>query len=359
MKSEFKILLLDDGNKGNFVQSYGIASVFPSTKIEILKIEFKGPRYKLPGRKGNYPVFIKFFNLFCFFRMFKMGNKLLKLYSKNLKEFSKKKYDFIISSGSLLAPLNILLSKETSSYSIHLMVPSGMPLSLFDFLIIPYHDFLKFRIHRKNIIVTLGAPNLINEEMKKNELDKIPVSLKEKIKKKLITIVIGGDDQNYRISTNWVKNIKEEIDKMKENFQFFLTTSRRTNEKVIQYICENFMKDKNFLYIEIPTISKETLYPEILFISDIIMVTEDSINMISEAASTGKKVIILGVERKKKKKLIFDLTIEKFVEDGYAEYIPFTEIDKLPDMVKIVLNKKYKVLNEAKECVQKILKSIN
>jgi len=359
MREKFKILLLNDGNKGNFVQSIGIAKQFPLSKIEVVNIEFKGPLYKLPGRKGNYPILIKIFNFFCFLHLFKIGSDLLKLYSKSFKDIMKKKYDFIISSGSLLAPLNLILAKRTYAYSIQLMIPSGMPISLFDFIIIPYHDFLRFKMSAKNIIITLGAPNLIDEKVEKEELEKIPSSLKVNITKKVIIIIIGGDDQNYKISVKWIRKFHKIINFLKEDFQFLITTSRRTEKEVEKYIEKNFTEYNGFVYTEIVSHSKKTLYPAILFLSDIILVTEDSINMISEAASTGRKVIILGVERKKNKKLIFDFTIEKFVKDGYAEYIPFKEIDNLPEIIKNVLNKKYKKLNEAKECVQKILKSIN
>ncbi|MCD6408132.1 mitochondrial fission ELM1 family protein [bacterium] len=160
-----KILLLDDGNRGNFIQSYGIAKEFIPSSLEISKVNLKGPKYKLPGRKGKYPLLVKLLNIFCFFGLFKYGEKFLKLLMKekiNLKE----KYNFIISAGSLLAPVNVILSKTCKAKSIQIMVPSGIPLKLFDFLIIPYHDFARMKFKkRKNFIITLGAPNYISEEL--------------------------------------------------------------------------------------------------------------------------------------------------------------------------------------------------
>jgi len=358
MNRNFKILILDDGNKGNFVQSFGIAKNFPLSEIDVLKVEFKGPKYKLPGRKGKYPIFLKFLNLFCYLRFFKTGILFLKLYSKKIKEKMNKNYDFVISTGSLLAPMNILFSRKLNAYSIQIMVPEGIPLSLFDFLIVPHHDFIRLKNKGRNIITTLGSPNMIDEGMKGDAIRKIPEWIKKKIRKKIISVLIGGNDQNYKISLKWIENFKRGIEKMKNKFQFYLTTSRRTDEKVVDFINENFKNDEDVLFVEIPDISKVSIYPSILFLSDVILVSEDSINMISEAATTGKRVVILGVERKTDKKLIFDYTIEKFVEEGYSEYIPYDKIKNLSDIIEEVLKKKYKKLNETKKCVQKILESL-
>jgi len=95
-----------------------------------------------------------------------------------------------------------------------------------------------------------------------------------------------------------------------------------------------------------------------LSLCDYILVTEDSVNMISESASTGKPVIIMGVEREKPGRLIFDLTIEKFIEKGYAEYLPAKGLDKLAEKLENVENTPFKKLNEAEECARKISKTL-
>ncbi len=80
------------------------------------------------------------------------------------------------------------------------------------------------------------------------------------------------------------------------------------------------------LYSEFPGYTKNSYYFGILGLSDYILVTEDSINMISESITSGKHTLILGVDRKNKKKLIFDETIRKFVEENYAEYLSYEKI---------------------------------
>ena len=95
-----------------------------------------------------------------------------------------------------------------------------------------------------------------------------------------------------------------------------------------------------------------------LSLCDLIIVTEDSINMISEAASCGKPVIILGVERKKRKKLIFDLTVEKFIEKGYAEYLQLNRLGTLNEKIETACGRSINKLSEAEEFARKILKTL-
>lgn len=353
-----KILLLDDGNIGNFVQSYGIAKNFPESEIVILSFKFKGPKYKLPKRKGKYPLLPKIFNIFCFLKLYKIGGFFLKLFFKNWRELKEGKYDIVINSGSLLSSLNLIISKMNNARSVQIMLPSFLPLDDFDFLILPYHDYLRVKRKKlKNIIVTLGAPNLIDEEILKIEGEKLKRIIGEK-NKKIIGFLVGGDDQNYRIDKDWIEGILSEFEKLKEDFDFLITTSKRTDEEVIKYIESWVKKTKEVKYLEIPGKSENSYYKGILSLSDIIFVSEDSINMISEAISSNKNIFILGVKRRKNKELIFDFTIKEIEKNGYAFYIPYRDIYKLREKLYKFQKREIK-FNEAKKCAQEILARLN
>lgn len=63
---------------------------------------------------------------------------------------------------------------------------------------------------------------------------------------------------------------------------------------------------------------QESPVPGILGISDVIVVTEDSFSMVCEAASSGRKIVILEVERKKrnlKRQRVYQLLAQR----GYAK----------------------------------------
>ncbi|MCX8082780.1 MAG: mitochondrial fission ELM1 family protein [bacterium] len=354
-----KILVLNDGFKGNLNQSLGIAQAFHSTEIEILDVKLKGPVYRLPFRKGSYPLLSKLLSILCVFKLWRCGKVFLKFLLKEQKDILKKEFTVIISAGSILAPVNLILARGQKAISVNIMVPSIIPLKLFDFAVIPYHDFIKLRDKKqKNLIVTLGAPNCITEEMLKKERKELRKVLTLPEEKEIIGILIGGNDQNYTISIRWIKELFRSIEPLKSRYNFIITTSRRTEKEVVSFILEKIQYDRAFIYAEFPGYSKRTFYPGILSLCRYILVTEDSINMVSEAATSGSGVLILGVERRNEKRLIFDKTLEKLIEKGYAEYLPVDKVRSIIEKIIGISNKKFNKLNEAEECAQKILQNI-
>jgi len=356
------ILVLDDGLKGNFNQAYGIASAFPGARIETIKVSLKGPSYALPGRKGKYPVSAKLLALLCTFRMRRTASAFLKKTLPEARSVSGKKFNLVISAGSVLAPVNLVLARETRAKSVCVMVPALLDLGLFDFLIIPYHDYIKLpgkRI-RKNLIVTLGAPNRITEAFLKKEKERLKNTINFHEGRKTVGVIIGGDDQNYHVSTKFVNALISALSILENRYSFIFTTSRRTPEKSIISLQERLLKNPmDVIYSEFPGYSAESQYPGILSLCDYILVTEDSINMISEAASTCVPVIILGVERKNpSRKLVFDLCLEKLTEKGYAEYLPGNELYRLKEKLERNEGVSFRKLNEAEECALKISKSL-
>jgi len=353
-------LLLDDGIKGNFNQTCGIANSFPGAQVETFRVFLGGPSYRLPKRKGRYPVSSKVLALLCSLRLWKIAKKVLANMMTDAEKVCQKKFDLVISAGSVLAPVNLILSKETGAKSLHIMVPSFIPLRFFDYLVVPYHDHvrLKGKRHLKNLIVTLGAPNLLSDDFLKRERERLKNIINIPDSRETVGIIIGGDDQNYRIPVSIIKKLMKSLESMEGRYNFLLTTSRRTGAGVVSFLQQYIKNRKFFLYSEFPGHSEGSHYPGMLSLCDYILVTEDSVNMISESASTGKPVIIMGVEREKPGRLIFDLTIEKFIEKGYAEYLPAKGLDKLAEKLENVENTPFKKLNEAEECARKISKTL-
>lgn len=355
-----KILILDDGFPGNTNQSLGIVEALECT-FHIFPVEFYGPSYKLPGRKGKIKIIPKIIGLFLYLRLYNIAYIFYKIFSKN--PIPKNSYDIVISTGSFLSPINLLISKKINAKSICIMTPEYCPKKKFDILFIPFHDYFRYSEIKKlkNVYLTIGAPNRITPSTLEKAKEKILKEIQIPVNSLKAGILIGGNDQNYLIDITWAKNLLNILNNLAtKNFVFLLTVSRRTPEVVSDFFY-NKLTDAKFIYREFPGIKPGTHYFGILSISDIIFVTEDSINMISEACSTGKPVIILGVGRRRKmKKIIFDITISKLVKDGYCIYIPLNEFSKIPSFVEKILKKKtFPVLNESKKCAQKIMELMN
>jgi mitochondrial fission protein ELM1 len=357
-----KILILDDGNKGNLIQSLGIAENI-SDNMEIFPVVLKGPSYFLPGRKGTYKLTSKIIGFFLYFNLISISDFFLKI-SSNIKGINKKKFDIIISAGSYLAPLTAVLSASKKMFSVCIMTPEGTPLKFFNIIFVPKHDVLKHPHLKKNknIIITMGAPNRINQSI----LKQWSIKLKEKTNllenSYKIGIIIGGNDQNYFIDKEFADKIFTcliyPLKKEKKNIGFLFTTSKRTPLDIVYILKEKTEKDSDFVYCEFPGLSHDSFYFGILGLSDILFVTEDSVNMISECCSTGSPVIILGVKRRKNKRIYFDETIKELIEKNYCQYIPYEELGLLPEKIKKLKNRNFNRLNEAQTCAEIIKNKI-
>ena len=193
-------------------------------------------------------------------------------------------FDIVISCGRKSVVPSIYLKKKYKNkiINIHIQEPK-VSLKNFDFIVVPEHDGLT----GKNIITSKGAIHyLTNYELDENEnylKDKIDV------KKKIVSLIIGGPTKHYRYDTEIVDSIFNKIENtfIKNNYQLIVIPSMRTPQNVIDK-AQNFF-DHN--QIVIPNVDKKA-YLSSLKISDQIVVTCDSTSMISEAAITGKPIYV-------------------------------------------------------------------
>jgi mitochondrial fission protein ELM1 len=348
-----KVLVLDDGNRGNLMQALGIAGYLPAD-ISVVRVKMRGPSYKLPGRAGAYPAAAKIAGLLFCLGQQRCAEATLSFFLADRKFLNGSKCDLIISAGSVLAPLNLALAKRQKAKAICVMTPECVPLRYFDLLIVPEHDLKRHPklLKLQNVFVTLGAPNGINPGMLKDrarDLEKIAPAPNGKRK---VGVLIGGDDQNYSIDRRWIDDLVDAL-LLNENNVYYLTTSRRTSKPAIAQLIKRTESNPMFVYREFPGQSKYSYYHGILGLSDILCVTEDSVNMVSEACSSGKPVVVLGVKRKKAS-LVFDETILRLVDSGYCRFLSASRFPELQSFLEDAKNPAG-ILNEAERCAHKIL----
>jgi len=366
------ILVLDDGNKGHLNQSLGITNFLPSAKVTTIKVSLKGRRYRLPGRKGSFPISSKIISLFCLMKWWYFVKRMIAIFSATTLPMKGEKYDLVISAGSICAPLNLTMARYHRAKSVTIMSPALLPLSYFDYAIIPYHHFLRLKrfpknlYHHhthpkhfpKNIIVTLLSPTPVREESIKEDSKKLAERISKNADLPFVGIIIGGDDHNYRISLEWMKKFVASIFALSDRYRFFLTTSRRTRTHVVQYLRDQVRNCPEILWAEFPGWTPESHYYGILGMSNYLVVTEDSVNMISEAITSGKPTLIAGVPRKKRKKLFFDFTISELIRNNHAEYLPLKDISSIGKTLERMRQRTYTGLNETEKCAQKISESL-
>jgi len=202
--------------------------------------------------------------------------------------------DIIITAGSSLAGLNLLLSRENLSKSITVMRPSYFGIKRFNLVIAPRHDRLK---KRKNLVITDASLNLIDEGSLARASKTL--ALKKSLKEDgfYIGLLIGGDSKGFRLSLSQVSIVIEELKKLSEELdaQLLITTSRRTSERIGLAIKNGL---SGYSRLKLMVIANEDNIPDamagILGLSSIIVSTPESISMISEAVNSKKYVFIFN-----------------------------------------------------------------
>ena len=255
------------------------------------------------------------------------------------KNFFKPPYPkIIISCGKNTAYYSKMIKQKTKNkiFSIFIQKPP-ININNFDVVISPKHDKCK----GLNVIETQGALTKINLKYIKNvNKTKKPSILKQNF----ITVLIGGNSRHHKITKpildKIIKNLKS-IEEQKK-IRIFILVSRRTGKKDYLYLKKNLIS-KNFIFV-LPN-SKKVSYLNALSFAKAIIVTSDSVSMVTEACSTGKPTYIIDIPTKSKR---FSLFIKNLIHLKLAYY--------LKDSISLKIKKK--ALNDIDRVVEKIKKKI-
>tara|TARA_A100001011_G_scaffold396255_1_gene493632 strand:- start:601 stop:1551 length:951 start_codon:yes stop_codon:yes gene_type:complete len=169
-------------------------------------------------------------------------------------------------------------------FTIHIQDPK-ISHNYFDIVICPDHD----KINGKNIIKTKGAIHyLSNKEVDKNK-NYIKI---ERENKKIVSFILGGPNRYYDYSEDQVNIIFNQVKTLftPDKYKLIVIPSYRTPENIIKKAFNTFSHNN----IVFKNVDKKA-YLSSLSIADIIVVSCDSISMISEAAVTGKPIYVANM----------------------------------------------------------------
>jgi hypothetical protein len=265
------------------------------------------------------------------------------LTEESFKEIMSIKADFIVSCGSSLSGINCLLAHDQQAKSIVILKPGLLGLNRFDLVVLPQHDWPSGRPVPNNVQITKGAPNLINQEYLKDQSERLVQRYSHlKFRQRLrVGLLMGGDTKSLYIDEREVRIIINQLKDFAGSFnaEILVTTSRRTSAQIEGLL---FRELKSFDRCPLLISSSRNNIPEamggILGLSDIIIVSGDSVSMISEAASSGKKTIVFPVHYKGKNMLSsqkHELFIYQLHKEGFVVLTDFKHIRQtLFDMAK-------------------------
>jgi len=320
------ITVLFDGKVGHLRQSQALAGSIQKalaerdidSNVKIVKVTFRNK------------IVARFFSLMSLLShpLISQGRlTFLKwlLAEASFHEVMSIKTDFIVSCGSSIAGINNLVSYDNNAKSIVVLKPGLLNYRRFDLVVLPQHDVSKAGSYNGKLAVTKGAPNLINEKYLKDQkqilLDHFS-HLKNNYKYK-IGIFIGGDSNNVYISADQIKILVHQVKEVAKELKasVLITTSRRTPLRIEKILRKQFKKDP---CCPLLVLANKDNVPEavggIMGISDMLIVSGDSISMMSEAATSGKNVIVFFPQTKAKLLKIYNkhkIIIEKLNSQGY------------------------------------------
>lgn len=247
----------------------------------------------------------------------KLPNQLLGRTLVGVKaDFTGKKPDLIISAGRKLARVSAKLKKEFGCKAIHIMHPGEALAKKFDYVITPNHDEIT------------PAPNLVSitgsicsvKKTARHDHKGVPQ----------IAVLIGS------VTADEAKQL---VNVLNDNKGLYLvTTSRRTPEDSANIIDTGIRQPHQFYKYG----SKgKNPYNQFLESADIIIVSGDSVNMITEAGHSGKPVYVLEVETKEKFKSfwqeLYKLKIARKLESKLEawEYKPLDNLKAIKKKIKL------------------------
>ncbi|MCI5046257.1 MAG: thioredoxin-disulfide reductase [Aquisalinus sp.] len=197
--------------------------------------------------------------------------------------------DLWIACGRLTIPLSITAQKTGESFIVQTQDPR-CDAGKFDLVVPPYHD----QIDGENVFPLHGSPNRLDEKRLAQDAQKLREALDLPASTHVISVLIGGNSKAYRLDNEHLEEIIHTAQTLAdEGKRVLVTTSRRTGSRNTKLLRSQLTHDNIFLWNGEPVGDLTNPYFGLLGIADHILVTEESTNMIAEAAFTGKPVSLL------------------------------------------------------------------
>lgn len=310
--TKLSICHLSEGIAGHDGQALGIIKTLKDAGFDI-----KATTIKVEWRIRPLRGVLRFISR----KLTKCPNSLsIKIISFCYKFIFPEGINVIISSGANLAPLNLALAKKYKLKNIHLSTPRDWDISDFTAYVTSSKVSNSYSNLVPDIIPNLFDPKECEKQGKRfideNDIQDTQFSL----------LILGGDGIGYSYQREeWHEIVEKFINFSKSNATVPLfITSRRTPQNVEDYIKNNHNSDMSVFYHSERARGK---FDHLLFVSKYIFVTEDSSTMISEAISSGKKIVSIfpkTINAPNKYKNI----IAKYENLGFIERCKIKNIDE-------------------------------
>ncbi len=316
-----QILVLDDGKKGHFNQSMAVVNEIKAyresegkpacnIKVSSARISFRGD-----ARKSVFKLLVPFLGRNCQGRL---GLLKWALEEDSYRVVAQTFADIIISTGSSLAGVNMMLKSENYARNLTVLDPGKLMRKKFDVVVAPRHDaeraLLRGRGTGGNVVVTDLAPNLIRAEEMMSQEKSFPAGPLN------VGVLMGGDNRHFVFTRDLAEKVLTAAMGLCDRYdgRLRVTTSRRTPEKVEKAVMEKLSGYARCVKLVMGRTDTESgTVPGIMKESDVLIVSLESISMVSEAVSSGKRVVLFSPLKTSARKTKYEKFAEHLAGMGY------------------------------------------
>jgi mitochondrial fission protein ELM1 len=247
--------------------------------------------------------------------------------------------DLVITAGRRSAPIARYIKEQSPQTKLVQIMSADYGYRDFELIILPTHDK---KSSSKNIVTTIGSLHKITRATLASEASIWSEKL-AKLKPPYISLLIGGNSKSGVFNQEYARELGKLANNMaiKLGASLLITTSRRTDVKArdlllaqisAPYHCYSY-QDKG-----------DNPYLGYLALADYLIVTGDSISMISECCYTGRPVFIYapdkitGNKHKSFHKILFDHAYATKLtnDESIYNFKPAAILDETEKIAKII-----------------------
>ena len=203
--------------------------------------------------------------------------------------------DVVIGTGRLTMALSLAVKRASGGRTTNIRIQNPhMAYDQFDVIVAPRHD----RCNRPNVIHTLGSLHTITPERIREATARFAQQFAN-LPHPRVVVLVGGTNKCYRLTPEIGRVLGEQLAALSATMGvgILLTPSRRTGAEAEAALRDALADTPAYMWDG----KGENPYLAFLGLADYILVTADSVNMVSEACTTGNPVYVVGLEGGAKK----------------------------------------------------------
>ena len=189
--------------------------------------------------------------------------------------------DLLVSSGRRSVAVAIAIRRVSGgrTFTVHVQNPQ-VPTRFFDLVVPPRHDGMS----GENVLSTRGALHRITPA----KLQTAASMWRERLGSPTVAVLLGGNSRAHRFTSDRVRALADGLAQI--DGSIVVTPSRRTSPDVVALLRQRLPRAWFW------DGTGDNPYLGMLALAEHLVVTEDSVSMLSEAAATGKPVYVAAMD---------------------------------------------------------------